>query len=74
MKYGKIMPGGKLENILNRLTGARAMVCVLAENSSTSITPEDALNGVADLLEMICRDFEADISCAEDYTGEEGPA
>lgn len=74
MKYGKIMAGGKLENILNRLTGARALVCVLAENLNTSITAEDALNGVADLLEMICRDFEADISCAEDYTGEEGPA
>lgn len=68
----KIMTVGSLENTLDRLSRARALVCVLAENSSTSVTSEDALNGVADLLEMIHRDFEADISCAEDYIGEEG--
>ena len=48
------------------------LVCVLAENSSTSVTPEDALNGVADLLEAICRDFQADIDAAENVNREEG--
>ena len=69
---GKIMTCGNLENILNRLAGARALVCVLAENSSTSVTSEDALNGVADLLEAICRDFQADIDAAENVNREEG--
>ena len=56
----KIMTVGSLEDTLGRLAGARALVCVLAEHSSTSVTPEDALNGAADLLEAICRDFQAE--------------
>lgn len=68
----KIMTVGSLENTLDRLSRARALVCVLAENSSTSVTPEDALNGVADLLEAVCRDFQADIDAAENVNREEG--
>ena len=68
----KIMTVGSLEDTLGRLAGARALVCVLAEHSSTSVTPEDALNGVADLLEAICRDFQADIDAAENVNREEG--
>ncbi len=68
----KIMTVSSLENSTERLKGVLALVCVLAENSSTSVTPEDALNGVADLLEAICRDFQADIDAAENVNREEG--
>ena len=72
MKRGEIMTGISLENIVDRVAGARALVCVLAENSSISATPEDALNGVSDLLEAICRDLQADIDAAENVNREEG--
>lgn len=70
MKYDKIMAGGNLENIAARLTycGALldALIGAMGENSMV-----DALSGVHDLLNSICRDFQADIDGTEDYTREE---
>lgn len=70
MKYDKIMAGGNLENIMERLKGCLALLYLLYKNAGTSAISEDAINGVSDLLEMICRDFQADIDAAEDYIGE----
>ena len=70
MKYDKIMAGGNLDNIMERLNGCRALLCALCEIAGTSRISEEALFGVTDLLEMICRDFQADIDAAEDYIGE----
>ena len=38
--------------------------------SGARVISEDVLSGVCDLLEIICRDFQADIDAAEDYTEE----
>lgn len=70
MKYDKIMAGGNLDNIVTRLNGCRALLYLLYESAGTSAISGDAINGVCDLLEMICRDFQADIDGAEDYTRE----
>lgn len=70
MKYDKIMAGGNLENIVSRLTGCQLLLCILVESAEYSTTRVEVLQGVADLLESICRDFQADIDAAEDYTGE----
>lgn len=70
MKYDKIMAGGNLDNIVSRLNGCRALVDTLREIVGVSTISEEALGGISDLLEMICRDFQADIDAAEDYTGE----
>ena len=64
MKKELIMPAGNLEDIVGRLTycGALldAVICAMGDNSMV-----DALSGVHDLLNVICRDFQADIDCAE---------
>lgn len=65
----KIMAGGNLDNIVARLTycGALldALIAAMGDNKMV-----DALSGVHDLLNSICRDFQADIDGAEDYIGE----
>lgn len=66
----KIMAGGNLENTVNRLTGCRILLYILAEQAECSETPTEALQSVADLLESICKDFQADIDAAGNYTGE----
>lgn len=65
----KIMAGGNLDNIVARLNGCRALLYLLYKSAGTSTISEYAINGVCDLLEMICRDFQADIDSAEDYIG-----
>lgn len=73
MKYDKIMAGGNLENIMERLIGCRALLSslyLLYGSAGASSISKDAISGVCDLLEMICRDFQADIESAEDYTGQ----
>lgn len=62
-----LMSRGNLEDIMTRLNGCRALLGVLYENAGAGIseTPEAALGGMCDLLECICRDFQADIECAE---------
>ena len=70
MKYDKIMAGGNLENIMDRLKGLRALLYLFYETAGVSDIPEDAVKGVCDLADVICRDFQADIDGAEDYTEE----
>ena len=74
MKYDKIMAGSNLDNIMARLNGCRALVDTLREVVGVSTITEEAVGGISDLLEMICRDFQADIDGAEDYAGEEAQA
>ena len=69
MKYDRIMAGGNLDNIMTRLNGCRALLCLLHKSAGVSAISADAINGVCDLLDTICRDFQADIDAAEDYTG-----
>ncbi|MDE7245112.1 MAG: hypothetical protein K2O18_14225 [Oscillospiraceae bacterium] len=63
----KIMAGGNLDNIADRLTCGVSLVCMLCEVVGTSSITEEALRGVGDLFESIVRDFRADIAAAEDY-------
>lgn len=70
MRYDKIMAGGILENIMSRLKGGIALLNALYENAGATEISEDALSGLRDLLECICRDFQADIDSAEDYKEE----
>lgn len=74
MKYDKIMARGNLDNVMDRLNGCRALLYLLYECSGASGIPGNAVNGVCDLLDCICRDFQADIDSAEDYTREAAEA
>jgi len=67
----KIMGASNLESTVFRLECCRALINALCEAAEASVTSGEALNGVSDLLGSICRDFQADIDSAEDYTGEE---
>lgn len=66
MKYKKIMAGGKLDNIVGRLIHCRAVLDTLIMAMGDDPLA-DAVAGVCDLLESICRDFQADIDGAEDF-------
>ena len=70
VKYGKIMAGGNLENILSRMVCCCAVLNAVRE-SDIENPLTDALAGASDLLGRICDDFEAEISDAEDYAGGE---
>lgn len=72
IQHDKIMTGGNLEDILKRLNGCRALLNVLYVEAGGSVVGEDAISGVRDLLDAICRDFQSDIEGAEDYQGPEG--
>lgn len=63
---GKVMTIGNLEDIVARLKGCRSLVDMLCQVAEVSSIPENALSGICDLLEMICRDFQADIDAAEE--------
>ena len=63
---GKVMTVGNLDYIVTRLNGCRALVDMLCEVAGVSTIPEAALSGISDLLDVICRDFQADIDSAED--------
>ncbi|MCI8871170.1 MAG: hypothetical protein HFF39_11675 [Lawsonibacter sp.] len=65
LRYDKIMAGRNLEDIVDRLDGCLALLYALQEIQST-ITNE-ALYGIIVLLEVIRRDFIADVDRAEDY-------
>lgn len=69
MKYDKIMAGGNLDDIMCRLTCCRSVFGVIHERIASGENCTDALYGACDLLGSICRDFQADIDAAEDYTG-----
>ena len=70
MKYDKIMAGGNLENIRNRMVCCCAVLDAIRK-SDIENPLTDAIAEACDMLGHICDDFEADISAAEDYTGEE---
>lgn len=53
-----------LEDIICRLKGCSALLHLLYESAGASAISEDAISGVCDLLESICRDFQADIDNA----------
>lgn len=59
------MMADHLADIMQRLIGCRALVHILSETEGTSPIARDALSGIYDLLDCICRDFQADIDCAE---------
>jgi len=63
---GKIMTADNLEDITNRLAGCRALLYMLHEAAEVSVISCGALGGVSDLLDSICRDFQADIDAADD--------
>ena len=66
MKKELLIPQSNLEDIVGRLTCCHALldalVGAMGDNSMV-----DALSGANDLLSSICRDFQADIDCAEVY-------
>lgn len=62
----KIMERQALQDVVDRLNGCKALVHVLCENAGTSVTSEEALDGIGDLLGAICKDFQAEIDSAED--------
>ncbi len=71
MKNDKIMAGDNLDNIMTRLTCCCALLDAVRWSMDSGGNMEDALYGATDQLRCICRDFQADIDAAEDYTGKE---
>lgn len=63
-----------LNGIVVRLNGCRALLNALYEIAGATSISEDALSGMCDLLECICRDFQADIDCAESCAEKRVPA
>lgn len=61
-----VMAAGNMEDISFRLNCCHSLLCVLAEKPGVSV---DALSAVADLLNSIRQDFEADIAGAEEVQG-----
>ena len=74
VQHDKIMAGGNLENIMNRLNGCLALLDALYVAADCSVFSEEAIEAVHDLLEAIYKDFKADIEAAEDYSPEDKPA
>ena len=70
MTEDKIMAGGNLDNILRRMVCCCAVLDVIAEAASDKPLA-DAIAGANALLQSIYQDFDADISSAEEYHGEE---
>lgn len=62
----KIMNTENLCDILDRLKGCSALLDVLYEIAGTSSIREEAICGVRDLLDSICKDFSGDIDSAAD--------
>jgi len=66
---GKIMAASSLDDIMIRLTCCCASLDAVHRAMDDSNNMQDALYGTTDQLRSICRDFQADIDAAEDYTG-----
>lgn len=60
----KFMEIDAVKNTVSRMDGCIALLNSLAENAGISAISEDALMGLADLLECIRGDLEADIHAA----------
>lgn len=69
-----LMSRDNLEDIMDRLKGCRALMEALHMVSEETVIPVATLGGMCDLLECICRDFEADIACAENQAEKEAVA
>lgn len=67
MRKDKIINQEDLELIAARFRGCLSLLRILYEVSSTSITPEEALMGLAELFAGVCQDFEKEIADAEDF-------
>lgn len=64
----RIMAGGNLDNIAGRLTACTGLLHVIHANMPADAGDlSEALYAACDLLEMITRDFQADIDSADDY-------
>ena len=63
----KIVERQSLQDVIDHLEGCRALVRALCENAEITVTSEDALCGIAYMLEAVCKDFQANIDSAEDY-------
>lgn len=62
-----IMETDNLHDILNRMKNCSSLIYMLCEVVEYSSIPESALSGIGDLLNSICKDFDGNIGCAEDY-------
>ena len=60
-----IMHADSLQEIMQRLKCSIALMYALYETAGVSDVSEAALSGMCDLLECICRDFQAHVECAE---------
>lgn len=63
-----IMSSSNLSDIADRLAGCQAILDAVRDIPDDCCISVEALRGVSDLLEMIRRDFQADIDCAEIHT------
>lgn len=63
-----IIPSWSLEDIADRLARCQALLDAVRVIQDVRAVSSEALGGVSDLLEVIRRDFRADIDCAEIYT------
>ncbi len=71
MKYDTIMAGDNLDDIVTRLTCCCALLDAVRWAMDSDSNMQDALYGATGQLRSICRDLQADIDAAEDYTGKE---
>lgn len=68
-----LMHVDSLQEIMERLKGGCALLQAIYDSAVVATISKDALGGMCDLLESICRDFQADIECAE-HCAEKGVA
>ncbi|MCM1234385.1 MAG: hypothetical protein NC489_30155 [Ruminococcus flavefaciens] len=66
-----ILTVGNLEDITLRLNSCRALFRTLHAEAERGSLSAEALYGACDLLDSICRDFEADIDGADEFVGKE---
>lgn len=62
-----IMHIDNLAEIAHRLHGLCALLDTVHRTAGTVELSDEALSGICDLLDCICRDFQADIDFAELY-------
>lgn len=65
------IPCSNLDDIVTRLYGCWSVLKAIQVNAEDDPIVADAIYGAADLLNSICRDFQADIDCSEVQTEKE---
>lgn len=65
------IPCSNLDDIVTRLHGCWSVLKAIQVNAEDDPIVADAIYGAADLLNSICRDFQADIDCSEVQTKKE---